>query len=112
MPSALLLCSALQASIFEACAETKGKLQLPVFLKLLHGDTTRLFVRVVVPPALSRVCARSCQRVAEVSWSEPSLSSEVRMRLRCDCGCGRSAVLFACQAIREILAPWPGSVRA
>ena len=27
-----------QASIFEACAETKGKLQLPVFLKLLHGD--------------------------------------------------------------------------
>ena len=30
-----------QVSIFEACAETKGKLQLPVFLKLLHGDAVR-----------------------------------------------------------------------
>jgi len=27
-----------EVSIFEACAETKGKLQLPVFLKLLHGE--------------------------------------------------------------------------
>ena len=27
-----------QVSIFEACAETKGKVHLPTFLKLLHGD--------------------------------------------------------------------------
>ena len=27
-----------QVSIFEACAETKGKIHLPTFLKLLHGD--------------------------------------------------------------------------
>ncbi|CAE7717390.1 Caps2 [Symbiodinium sp. CCMP2456] len=30
-----------EASIFEACAETKGKLQLPVFLKLLHGELSK-----------------------------------------------------------------------
>lgn len=30
-----------EVSIFEACAETKGKIHLPSFLKLLHGDRRR-----------------------------------------------------------------------
>ena len=39
-PAMPVLCrlQSAQVSIFEACAETKGKIHLPTFLKLLHGD--------------------------------------------------------------------------
>ena len=41
-----------QVSIFDACAETKGKIHLPTFLKLLHGDgstgsTAQMFAPLV-----------------------------------------------------------------
>ena len=67
-----------QASIFDACAETKGKLQLPVFLRLLHGETQNTGHMWGGHGNSENAAGRSCRQLAEPLWSVRSLSWEAK----------------------------------